>query len=93
MLSIISVWTGLLALLMSTAMLIRRSLFTSIWLTISMYTAIFSLTLAGVALWGLRKEYSREHGVAGQRSQCYIGIGLSGIAIAIMYGLVLHTSE
>jgi len=93
MLSIISVWTGLLAMLMSAAMLIRRSFFTSIWLTISVYTAIFSLTLAGMALWGMRKEYSRDPGVIYQRSQCYVGIGLSAIAIAITYGLVLHTSQ
>lgn len=94
MLALFSVWTGLLAMIMAAAMLVRRSLMSSqVWFTISIYAVIFSLTFAGLALWGLRKEYSRDPGVLGRRSQCYVGVGLSGVALAILYGLFFQTVE
>jgi hypothetical protein len=78
---------------MAAIMLVRRSLLGEIWFTIAIYAAIFALTFAGMALWGLRKEYSRDESVVGQRSQCYVGIGLAGIALAIAYGLFFRTVQ
>ena len=91
MLSLLSAWTALAATLMAGVMLFRRSFFSPGWLAATVYTAILSLTLAGVALWALRKEVSTEPGVRQQRSQCYAGIGLSVIAIGIVYAIFFST--
>jgi hypothetical protein len=93
MLSLLSVWTGLAAAIMAVFMQFRRSLFHPIFLTITVYTAIFSLTMAGVALWALRKHTAGEQGVRGQRVQCYVGIGLALFAVAIVYEIFFQTVE
>jgi len=88
MLALLSVWLSVAALAMSIAMLVRRAWFTDVWLTVTLYTAILSLTLAGLTLWALRKEPPTGPGVAGRRRQCQVGIALSLLAIAIVYALV-----
>jgi vacuolar-type H+-ATPase subunit I/STV1 len=88
MLALISVWLGLVAVLLSAAMAVRRLWFTDAWLTVALYTAILALTLAGMALWALRKEPAAGPGVAGRRRQSKVGIGLSLTAITIVYILV-----
>ncbi len=93
MLSLLSAWTGLAAVIMAAVMLFRRSFFSPVWLTISVYTAIFSLTLAGMVLWALRKESAGESGVRAQRTQCYAGIGLSFVAIGVVYAIFFQTVE
>lgn len=93
MLSLFSAWTGLAAMIMAGVMLFRRSFFSPGWLAITVYTAILSLTLAGIAIWALRKETITEPGVRQQRSQCYAGLGLSVIAIGIVYAIFFQTIE
>ena len=88
MLALLSVWLAMAALIMSVAMVLHRAWFTDVWLTVALYTAILSLTLAGMTLWALRKEPATGPGVAGRRRQCQVGIGLSLAAIAIVYALV-----
>jgi hypothetical protein len=88
MLALLSVWLAMAALLLSGAMLVRRAWFTDVWLTVALYTAILSMTLAGMTLWALRKEPGDGLGVSGRRQQCRVGFGLSLVAIAIVYALV-----
>ncbi len=88
MLALLSVWLGVAALVLSLAMVVHRAWFTDVWLTVALYTAVLSLTLAGVPLWALRKEPPAEPGVAARRRQCKVGIGLSVAAILIVYALV-----
>ena len=76
------------ALALSVAMVLHRAWFTDVWLTVALYTAILSLTLAGITWWALRKEPAAAPGVAGRRRQCQVGIGLSLVAIAVVYALV-----
>lgn len=88
MLALLSVWIGLVSLVLSLLMLVRRTWFTDTWLTIGLYLAIFSLTFAGMTLWALRKEQAGDPGVTARRTQCKAGIGLSLTAIIIVYVLV-----
>ncbi|GMV98631.1 MAG: hypothetical protein HRF43_20010 [Phycisphaerae bacterium] len=94
MLALLSVWTGLAALALAVLMLAARTWFTDAWLTVTLYTAILSLTLAGLTFWSLRKEKPGDDpGVAARRTQCRVGVGLSLTAIAIVYGLVAQVAR
>ena len=88
MLALLSVWTGLAALALALLMAIRPAWFTDVWLTVTLYTAIFSLTFAGMTWWTLRKERTQEPGIAARRTQIKVGSGLSLAAIVIVYALV-----
>lgn len=92
MLALLSVWSGLLAFLVAVAMLLWRPLFHDITIPIALYTAIFSLTCAGVTLWALRREYHDVEGVDARRTQCFVGCGLALAAITITYALI-HFAE
>ncbi|GMU23912.1 MAG: hypothetical protein AMXMBFR13_39890 [Phycisphaerae bacterium] len=88
MLALLSVWLGVAALLLSLVMAVWRRTFTDVWLAVALYTAIFSLTFAGMTLWSLRREPRELPAVAARRAQSRVGIGLSLTAIAVVYGLV-----
>ena len=88
MLALLSAWLGVAALMLSLLMAFRRTWFTDTWIVVALYTAIFSLTLAGMTLWALRKEPPDGPGVTARRQQCKAGLGLSLAAIVVVYALV-----
>jgi hypothetical protein len=88
MLALLSVWIGLAALALAVLMAVRRSLFTDVMVPLTLYSAIFALTFAGLTLWSLRKQPAAEPGVAARRSQSFVGIALGLAAITIVYLLV-----
>lgn len=84
----LSVWLGLAALVVAALMAVRREWLTDVGIAVALYSAIFSLTFAGMTLWALRKEPADGPGVAGRRTQCKAGAGLSVAGIIIVYALV-----
>lgn len=86
MAGLLSVWLGLIALLMSLAMLLHRPAFNDVLLLLDLYFACpLSLTFAGIVLWTTRRE-RRAYGSA--RTQAKVGAGLAVVAAAIVYLLV-----
>ena len=88
MLALLSVWAGMLSLAVGVLMLCWSASFTDLGVVIGLYSAIFSLTFAGITLWALRKEAKDAVGVLERRRQCYVGIGLSTVGIVVVYVLV-----
>lgn len=86
MLALLSVWIGLSALVVSLTMVFYRPAFNDLLVMINMYWLCpLALTLAGLVLWGTRKE--RAH-FGSARLQAKVGIGLALSAAAIVYLLV-----
>jgi len=88
MLALLSVWSGLAALLVALAMLVWRPFFHDVTVVVGLYAAIFSLTFAGITLWALRSEHHDAQGVDARRTQCFVGAGLALAAICIIYALI-----
>lgn len=96
MLSFISVWIGLLDLLLGCYMLIawlrgEEPGRISTWLTVCIYTAVLGITLAAMSWWANRKESRDTPGITGQRVQSYVAIALSAMAIGICYFVALNS--
>ncbi len=88
MLALLSAWTGLVALLIALGMVVYRPLFHDVTIPLTLYTAITSLSFAGITLWALRKENALEKNVDAQRTQSFVGAGCALVAITIVYALI-----
>ncbi len=88
MLALLSVWLGLASLSGALAIVFFRRLFGDVWVTATLYAAIFSLTFAGLTLWDLRKQPRDATGASARRTQSRVGAALSLTAIAIIYLLI-----
>ena len=94
MLALVSVWIGLAALAVSAAMVVYRPAFTDLTVTLVLYFGSpGSLCLAGLVLWAYRKEDRADPGVAAQRKQAWVAIGLALVAAAIVYLLVIYSHK
>lgn len=90
MLALISVWLGVLCLLLSGLMLVYPPAMTQGSLILVLeFLAPGSLCLAGLVLWAHRKDESPEAAVAAQRLQAKTAIVLTLLACAIVYVIFL----
>lgn len=92
MLALLSVWLGLASLAYAVAIVVHRPLFTDVGVAATLYSAIFSLTFAGMTWWSLRKDGSGVPGVRARRAQAGVGSCLSLVGVAIIY-LLIHLAE
>ena len=92
MLALLSVWLGPASLAYAMAIVVHRPLFTDVGVAVTLYSAIFSLTFAGLTWWGLRKDASREAGVRARHLQAGVGSCFSLAGVAIIY-LLIHFAE
>lgn len=92
MLALLSVWLGLASMAGALAMLVYRRLFTDLWVTLTLYAAIFSLTFAGLTWWDLRRRPPDEPGVTGRRMQLRAGAAMSLCGVVLTYALI-HFAE
>lgn len=94
MFALLSVWLGLACLVAAIGMVVWRGMFTDgmvfalLWLG-----APGALWLAGMSLWAHRKRDAGEPGVAAQRLQCKVAIGIAILAAGIVYLLIIKADE
>ncbi len=94
MLALASVWIGLAVFVLSLVMVVYRPAFTDLTVTLVLYFGSpGSMCLAGLVLWAYRKEDRDDPGVAGQRKQAWIAIGLAIAAAAMVYLLVIFSHK
>ena len=81
-----------LALMISLAALVASGIVTTLedeqfrrWVPLAMYAAPLAMTLAAMALWGLRHNDRNDLAVRVQRRQAGISIALSLIAVVWIY--------
>ena len=86
-----SVWLGFSCCAASVWMVVqRRTLGQFELLTpLNLYGCCLAMTLGAVVLWGYRKRDSSEPGIAQQRLQAKVGIGLSLAAVTVVYLLIM----
>ncbi len=89
-----SVWLGVATLGLALTMLFRRSAFTDATVPLVLWLgAPGTMWLAGMVLWAYRKRPSSEPGIAPQRTQCKLAIGLAIAAAAIVYVLIIRADQ
>ena len=94
MLAFASVWIALASLLLAIAMVVYRPAFTDLYVTAVLYFgAPGAMCLAGMLLWAYRKEDDPDPGLVSQRLQAKVAIGLSIVASAIVYVLVMFAEQ
>lgn len=94
MLALISTWIALPTFVLSLVMLLYRPAFTDLNILLVLYFGSpGAMCLAGLVLWAYRKETSGDPGLAAQRVQAKVAIGLAFIAAAIVYGLVIGSKK
>ncbi len=52
-----------------------------------------TMCTAGLVLWSSRKDKSSDRGIAAQRLQCKVAIGLAIAAAAIVYYLIINAQQ
>ncbi len=94
MLALASVWISLATLMLALAMVAYRPAFNDVTVPlVVMFGGPGAMCLAGMVLWSLRKEPAEGEGVAAQRLQSKVAIGLAVIASAIVYVLVIYAQR
>jgi hypothetical protein len=94
LLALLSVWTGLITLALSTVMLVFRPAMTDTTVVLVLYFgAPGAMCFGGLVLWAYRKESGDEEGIAAQRAQAKVGIGLAVAASAIVYCLIIFARQ
>lgn len=88
---LVSVWLGLSCCAASIWMVVQRRTLSQFELLtpLNLYACCLAMTLGGLVLWGYRKRDSSEPGIAQQRLQAKVGIGLSLVAVAVVYLLIM----
>ena len=90
MLALASVWIALVSLVLAVIMAGYRPAMTDLTVTLVLYFGSpGALCFAGLVLWAYRKEALPDPGVASQRTQAHVAIGMAVIAAAIVYLLVM----
>ncbi len=94
MLAFLSVWIAVACLLASMTMLLYRPAFTdfNVWFVLWLGSP-GAVALAGMVLWAHRKDKDDDPGLAGQRLQCKVAIGMALVAAAIVYGLIIGSDK
>ena len=94
MLAFLAVWISLSALGLAVGMAVYRPLFTDIAIVAVLYFGSpGAMCLAGLVLWAHRKENSADPGRANQRLQSKVAMGLSLVAAAIVYWLIIASQK
>jgi len=86
MMALASVWLGVGCFILALAMVVYPPEFTE-WTMILLLQlgAPLALCFSGMVLWAHRKDTSGEPGIAAQRRQAKVSIGLTLAGIAIVY--------
>ena len=86
-----SVWLGLSCCVIAAWMVWQRHRLGDfefvMWFDLEV--ACLAMALAGLVLWGYRKREATELGIAQQRLQAKVGIGLSLVAVTAVYLLIM----
>lgn len=56
---------------------------------LNLYGCCLAMTLGVLVLWGYRKRDPSEPGIAQQRAQAKVAIGLSLVAVVVVYLLIM----
>lgn len=90
-LPLLSVWLALFSLAASIWMVVQRRRLGDfefvMWLDLEV--ACLAMALAGLVLWGYRKRDASEAGIIQQRLQAKVAIGLSLVAVTVVYLLII----
>ncbi len=84
MFAVAAVWIALGALATTVYVALWPSPEAEPVVTLMPWTYALSITFAAGVLWGLRKRGADEPGVAGQRMQAFVAIGLNAVAVTIL---------
>ena len=94
MLAFSSVWIGMVSLVAALVMVIHRPAFHDLPVTLVLwFGSPGAMCLAGLVLWAYRKEESEDPGIAGQRLQAKVAIGLAVSAAALVYALIIAAEQ
>ena len=94
MIALASVWMGLATLAVALVMLIHRPAFTDLTVLLVLWLGSpGTMCTAILVLWSYRKEKAHDTGLAAQRTQCKVAIGLAIAAAAIVYALVIRADR
>jgi len=92
MLALVSLWLGLATFVLAAVMVLHRPAMTDWTVTLVLYFGSpGSLCLAGLTLWAHRNEDSADAGVVARRVQAKVAIGLSVVAAALVYALIIFS--
>ncbi len=94
MLALLSVWVGLLSLIVATSMAIHRPFFTDMNVVgVLWFESPGALCFGGLILWAYRKEDDSDPAIQSQRLQAKVGITLAILAAAIVYILIIYSQK
>ena len=93
MAALVSAWMGLACCVVGLAMLLWRGAFDDRLLPVVLWGACATIAVAGTMLFAFRKEPTGTEGIAAQRMQCKVGIGLALVAVVIVYALFYFAHE
>ena len=94
MLALLSVWLGMISLFLSLLMLVYRPAFTDSAVTaVLWFGAPGAMCFAGLTLWAHRDDGREELGIVARRIQAKAAIGMSVVAAAIVYGLIIFSTK
>lgn len=94
MLSLLSVWIGLLTIMLALAMVLHRPTLTDITIPLVLYIGSpGALCLAIMVLWAHRKDTVTDPGLNARRVQAKVAIALATIAAAIVYALIIFSEK
>ncbi len=94
MLALLAVWVSLAALTTALTMALYRPAFVDWTIPIALYGSAAAICFGGLVLWSHRTvadgEAGVDPGIAAQRMQSKVAIGLGLLAAAIVYVLVIY---
>jgi len=94
MLALLSVWVGLLSLIVAASMAIHRPFFTDMNIVgVLWIESPAALCFGGLILWAYRKEDDSDPAIQAQRLQSKVGISLAILAAAIVYILIIYSEK
>ncbi len=94
MLALLSVWISLASLVLAGTMLVYRPAFTDFAVALVLWLgAPLAMCLAGLTVWAYRKESTADPGLQARRAQCWTAIGISILAAAIVYALIIGSHK
>ncbi len=94
MLALLSVWVGLLSLLVAASMAIHRPFFTDMNVVgVLWFESPAALCFGGLILWAYRKEDFSDPAIQAQRLQAKVGMTMAILAAAIVYFLIIYSQK
>ncbi|MGB0715389.1 MAG: hypothetical protein ACPGXK_05895 [Phycisphaerae bacterium] len=94
MLALLSVWVGLISMVLAIGMCFFRTLFTDLNVVLVLYFGSpGALCFAGLVLWAYRKEGRDDEGINAQCLQARVGLTFGLIAATLVYILVIYAER